>query len=142
MQTYTYPLPQQPTFQGTPTSTVHQPRPQKAISVTGIESPALLQQQDSSTEPLPFQNQLPSHMEQQNYAHQQPYFSPRQPLSYSSQPQIGTPLSGIPEQAVHAPHFQAQNIPYGQPPYYPQYPAQQPYYYSPPGPNGYQQMPM
>ncbi|RMZ11407.1 hypothetical protein D0864_00993 [Hortaea werneckii] len=142
MQTYTYPLPQQPTFQGTPTSTVHQPRPQKAISVTGIESPALLQQQDSSTEPLPFQNQLPSHMEQQNYAHQQPYFSPRQPLSYSSQPQIGTPLSGIPEQAVHAPHFQAQNMPYGQPPYYPQYPPQQPYYYSPPGPNGYQQMPM
>merc|ERR1712072_14815 len=126
MQTYTYPLPQQPTFQGTPTSTVHQPRPQKAISVTGIESPALLQQQDSSTEPLPFQNQLPSHMEQQNYAHQQPYFSPRQPPSYSSQPHTGTPLSGIPEQAVHAPHFQAHNMPYGQSPYYPQYPPQQP----------------
>ena len=143
MQTYTYPLPQQPTFQGTPTSTVHQPRPQKAISVTGIESPALLQQQTPTHEQQqPFHNQLPSHMEQQAYGGQHQFFSPGHQYSYPSQTQAGTPLSGIPEQAVHAPTFQPPPMGYGQSPYYPQYPLQQQYYYSPPNPNGYPPMGM
>ncbi|KAK3062425.1 hypothetical protein LTR53_019372, partial [Teratosphaeriaceae sp. CCFEE 6253] len=60
---HTYPLPQQPTYQGTPTSTMHQPRPQKTISVTGIESPALLQQVTSNeAASQPFESQLPAHM--------------------------------------------------------------------------------
>ncbi|KAK3709116.1 hypothetical protein LTR37_011095 [Vermiconidia calcicola] len=141
-QLYTYPLPQQPQFQGTPTNTVHQPRPQKTISVTGIESPAMLQQVPSS-DSQPFQNQLPAHMHEQPTYPQQappPYFSPRQQYQYPPQPRIGTPLSGIPEQAMQAPPFQPPA--YGQPPYYAQYPPQQNYYYSPPGPNGYPQMPV
>ncbi|KAK5114593.1 hypothetical protein LTR85_010170 [Meristemomyces frigidus] len=145
MMVHTYPLPQQPAFQGTPTSTVHQPRPQKTISVTGIESPALLQQAPSQ-EPQPFQNQLPAHMhqEQQVFAQQQPHFSPHQQYAYPPQPQAATPLSGIPEQAMHAqPYQQPPAMPYGQLPYYTPYPPQQQqYYYSPPGPNGYQPMPM
>ena len=141
MQAYTYPLPQQPTFQGTPTSTMHQPRPQKAINVPGIESPALLQQVPSN-EPQPFQNQLPAHMEQPAYAQQQPYYSPRQQYAYPGQPQAGTPLSGIPEQVIHAQSFQPPAMGYGQSPFYPPYPPPQQYYYSPPGPNGYPPMPM
>ncbi|KAK0886934.1 hypothetical protein LTR02_017688 [Friedmanniomyces endolithicus] len=147
---HTYPLPQQPTYQGTPTSTMHQPRPQKTISVTGIESPAaLLQQVPSNEAPVqPFASQLPAHMAQASaYAlqQQQPYYSPRQQYAYPVHPQAGTPLSGIPEQAMHAQFFQPQ-MPYGQPaPYYAPYPPpqQQQYYYSPPGPvDGYAPAPM
>ena len=39
VQMHTYPLPQQPAFQGTPTSTMHQPRPQKAVSYTHLTLP-------------------------------------------------------------------------------------------------------
>lgn len=150
LQIHTYPLPQQPIHQGTPTSTMHQPRPQKAISVTGIESPALLQQVPSN-EPQPFESQLPPHMSQAPaFAQpppQQPYFSPRQQYAYPQQPQAGTPLSGIPEQAMHAQPFQPP-MPYGQSPFYapqvyPPQPQQQHYYYSPPtAPDAYAPMPM
>ncbi|KAK5164887.1 uncharacterized protein LTR77_009551 [Saxophila tyrrhenica] len=140
-QLHTYPLPQMPQFQGTPTTALHQPRPQKAISVTGIESPAILGQ--SAGDAQPFHNQLPAHMNEQPAYQQpppsQPYFSPQQ-YQYPPQPQAGTPLSGIPEQAMHAPNFQPPA--YGQQPYYSPYPPQQGYYYPPPGPNGYPQMPM
>ncbi|EMC92469.1 hypothetical protein BAUCODRAFT_290551 [Baudoinia panamericana UAMH 10762] len=143
-QIHTYPLPQQPTFQGTPTSTVHQPRPQKAISVNDIESPALLGQVPSN-EQQPFQNQLPPHMAELpgSYGQQAPqYYSPRQQYAYPPQ-QTGTPLSGIPEQAVHASAYQPQ-MPYGQSPYHPPYPPpqQQGYYYPPANQNGYGGMPM
>lgn len=135
-----FPPPQPPVFQGTPTSTMHQPRPQKAISVTGIESPALLAQ--ASGEHQPFQNQLPAHMSKPPPP---PYLSPRQqyPYTHSQPTQAGTPLSGIPEQAIHAPAFQQASPAYGQQGYYQPYPPQQNYYYPPPGPpqNGYPQMP-
>ncbi len=139
---HTYPLPQMPQFQGTPTTALHQPRPQKTISVTGIESPAILQQQ--AGEPQPFQNQLPAHMNEQSVYQQppppQPYFSPQQQYQYPTHPPAGTPLSGIPEQAMHAPNIQPPS--YGQPPYYPTYPPQQGFYYPPSGQSGYPQMPM
>lgn len=140
-QMYTYPLPQQPTYQGTPTTTTHHPRPQKAISVTGIESPAVLQNTPSG-EQQPFQNQLPAHVGEQA-THPQgpppPYFSPRQQYNFPPQhPQQGTPLSGIPEQAIHAPSFQPPN--YGQMPFYGSYPSQQNYYYPPQGQEGYPPM--
>ncbi|TKA78762.1 hypothetical protein B0A55_04119 [Friedmanniomyces simplex] len=147
---HTYPLPQQPTYQGTPTSTMHQPRPQKTISVTGIESPAaLLQQVPSNEAPVqPFASQLPAHMAPAPaYApqQQQPHYSPRQQYAFPAHPQAGTPLSGIPGQAMHAQPFQPQ-MAYGQPaPYYAPYPPpqQQQYYYSPPGPmDGYAPAPM
>lgn len=146
MQVHTFPLPQQPTFQGTPTTTMYQPRPQKAISVTGIESPAVLQQAPVPAEMQPFQNQLPAHMHEQapvfNQAQPlQAYFSPRQQYAYPQhQPPNGTPLSGIPEQAIHAASFQPPVMPYGGQGYYP--PLSQQGYYYPPGPNGYQPMQM
>ena len=140
-QQHMYSLPQQPTFQGTPTTTVHQPQPQKAISVTGIESPAMMQTQNSqSTEP--FQNQLADLIQDAPvYSHPQgpppPYFSPQGPYTYPQQSQNGTPLSGIPEQAIHAPSFQPAMHP-AQAHYAPMYPpTQAPFYYPAPGMNGY-----
>ena len=138
-QMYNVPPPQAPVYQGTPTTTVHQPRPQKTISVTGIESPAVLEQ--AASEPQPFQNQLPAHMNEPPPP--PPYFSPRQQYPYAQQQpvQTGTPLSGIPEQAIHAPAFQPPM--YNQQGYYASYAPQQPnYYYSPPNHNGYPPMPM
>ncbi|SMY19049.1 unnamed protein product [Zymoseptoria tritici ST99CH_1A5] len=148
MQMYSFPLPQQPTFQGTPTTTVHQPRPQKTISVTGIESPAALQTAPGGQEVQPFQNQLPAHMidqQQQPGFHQPPpnFFSPRQQFPYpQQQPPSGTPLSGIPEQAVHAQSFQPPNM-MGYPPnpYYAPYAVPPQNYYYPSGP-AFAQMPM
>lgn len=138
---HSYPLPAQPQYQGTPTTTVHQPKPQKAISVTGIESPAVLQQAIPPQEAQPFANQLPAHMNDQPAFQPMPaYFSPRSSFSYPHHPQAGTPLSGIPEQALQAQNFQPM-MPYAPGPYYAPYPQQQNYFY-PPGPGGYPPMPM
>lgn len=137
MQVHTFPLPAQPQYQGTPTTTVHQPRPQKAISVTGIESPAILQQ---AQDQQPFANQLPAHMTETPQL-PPPYFSPRQQYPYAPA-QTGTPLSGIPEQAIHAPSFQPPMMSYGPGPYYTQYSSQQPGYYYPSAPGGYPAGPM
>ena len=124
-----YPLPQKPAVEHwAEHATMYQPRPQKTISVTGIESPAGMslhapQQQDQS----PFHNQLPQHMAenapavqsaptdvpQQQY-HPYPYF----PGAVTT----GTPLSNIPERAIHARPFQPV------PALYPQYPMQEYYY--------------
>ncbi|USW53849.1 Putative Btz domain-containing protein [Septoria linicola] len=139
MHMHTFPPPAQPQFQGTPTTTVHQPRPQKAISVTGIESPAMLSQANGPSEQQPFANQLPAHLHEQQTL-PPPYFSPRQHFSHPQQ-QSGTPLAGIPEQAMHAPAFQPM-MPYAPGPYYTQYPPQPQGYYYPPGSNGYNSMPM
>lgn len=143
-QIHTYPLPQQPAFQGTPTTMVHQPRPQKTISVTGIESPAALQQNPGAQEPQPFHNQLPAHLnDHMGYGPPPaPYFSPRQQYQFPQQAHAGTPLSGIPEQAMHAQPFQPQNVPFGQQTYYAPYPPQHNFYYPPAGPSGYGPMPM
>jgi hypothetical protein len=131
---HTYPLPQNvPTF-NTPLSTVHQPRPQKQFSVTGIESPAALHQARTPAidEQQPFQNQLPTHLaDQQAYTqHPQAQYYPQQPqYGYSNQVNpAGTPLSGIPENSMNAQAYQQQAM------YYPQYPGQQNMYYQPPMP--------
>lgn len=134
------PPPSAPLQHGTPTTTMHQPKPLKNISIAGIESPAIMP--NGPAEPQPFQNQLPAHITEQPAFHQQPppYYSPRQPYQYAPpQPQTGTPLSGIPEQAIHAQNFQPPS--YGQQPYYPQYAPGQSYYY-PQAPHGYPSMPM
>ncbi|EME46036.1 hypothetical protein DOTSEDRAFT_42620 [Dothistroma septosporum NZE10] len=143
-QVHSYPLPSQPAFQGTPTTTVHQPRPQKVVSVTGIESPAVLQNASVPPEAQqPFQNQLPAHMNEQSTFGPPAgaYYSPGQQYSYQPQPAAGTPLSNIPEQAMHAPNFQPQMMPYGATPYYAPYPPQQGYYFQP-GPPAYPSMPV
>ena len=133
-----YPLPQKPTYreiwQGQ--LPMHQPRPQKAVSVAGIESPASMsfnppQQQEQQ----PFHQQVPAHINgtgsaPPSAAEQQPFFQHNRHLSYPSQLSTGTPLSNIPERAIHAPAFQ----PYAQPGFPPQPFVPQGYYYPPSAP--------
>jgi hypothetical protein len=113
---------------------MHQPRPQKTISVTGIEIPAAThtydhpsdQQPDHYVAPQqPFHHQIPQQMNGANpdlsgYGHARQQSYPAQPT--------GTPLSNIPEQAIHAQPFQ----PYPQPGYPPSFNGQPAYYYPPP----------
>ncbi|KAF2193484.1 hypothetical protein K469DRAFT_550246 [Zopfia rhizophila CBS 207.26] len=131
-----YPLPQKPTFrenwQGQ--LPMHQPRPQKAVSVAGIESPASMnfhppQQQEQQ----PFHQQVPAHINGSSSADpQQPFYPHVRQLSYPSQASTGTPLSNIPERAIHAPAFQPQ--PFTQPGFQPQQFVQPGYYYPQPQP--------
>ncbi|KAI1418628.1 CASC3/Barentsz eIF4AIII binding-domain-containing protein [Hypoxylon sp. FL1857] len=103
---------------------MHQPRPQKAVSVAGIESPEMLQ-----NPPQPYQQafhqqvpvQVSTSLGQESHV--------RHP-SYPSQHSTGTPLSQIPERAIHAAPFQPNQ--FSQPSYYQPYQMMQPqqgYYY-------------
>ncbi|KAJ4295169.1 hypothetical protein N0V90_007179 [Kalmusia sp. IMI 367209] len=125
-----YPLPQKPTFRENWQGQIpmHQPRPQKTVSVAGIESPASMtfnppQQQEQQ----PFHQQIPAHANGGGppAEPQQFYHHTRQP-SFPTQTSTGTPLSNIPERAIHAPAFQ----PF-QPGYQPQNFAVPPGYYYP-----------
>ncbi|KAK6608005.1 hypothetical protein H4I96_04240 [Botrytis cinerea] len=110
---------------------MHQPRPQKTVSVADIESPASMSFNPPQQSQQPFHQQVPIQINGNSYSHDTAQHS-RQP-SYPSQASTGTPLSQIPERAIHAPAFQPN--PYQQPAsnYYPQtYPVLQPpqgYYY-------------
>ncbi|KAB2570002.1 hypothetical protein DBV05_g11319 [Lasiodiplodia theobromae] len=95
---------------------MHQPKPQKTVSVAGIESPANLavhapQQQEQQ----PFHQQVPQHV------------NGAPPPVYPSNVSTGTPLSNIPERGVQAQPFQTF-----QPGYAPQGFAPPTYYYPPP----------
>ncbi|GAO14677.1 uncharacterized protein UV8b_04637 [Ustilaginoidea virens] len=128
----THPLPQKPALQENRPSSIpmHQPRPQKNISVADIESPTMTQGNGPPAFQQAFHQQVP--LQVANGYGQEAHS--RRP---SYQQSTGTPLSHIPERAIHAAPFQPTT--YGQPPYYgPQvYPApsQQGYYY-PPGYSG------
>lgn len=125
-----YPLPQKPTYrenwQGQ--LPMHQPRPQKTVSVAGIESPASMtfnppQQQEQQ----PFHQQIPTHTNgAAPPAEPQPFYPHTRQPSYPTQTSTGTPLSNIPERAIHAPAFQ----PF-QPGFQPQGFAVPPNYYYP-----------
>jgi hypothetical protein len=129
----TYPLPQKPTFrENRPTMIpMHQPRPQKAVSVADIESPATLSFNAPQPQQQPFHHQVPIQVNGNGQAHDAMLHTRN--ASYPSQASTGTPLSQIPERAIHAQPFQPQ--PYQQPSqnYYPQpYQVLQPaqgYYY-------------
>jgi hypothetical protein len=107
---------------------MHQPRPQKAVSLENIESPV-----QSLNSPQPYQQafhqqvpvQVSNGLAQEGH-HRNP--------SYPSQHSTGTPLSQIPERAIHAAPFQpnayAQQGFYGQP--YQMMQPQQGYYYPQP----------
>ncbi|KAF2021025.1 hypothetical protein BU24DRAFT_429887 [Aaosphaeria arxii CBS 175.79] len=131
MATQPYPLPQKPAFRenwGQGALPMHQPRPQKTVSVAGIESPVSMnfnppQQQEQQ----PFHQQVPAHVNGNAPAEQQTYYPHARQLSYPSQASTGTPLSNIPERAIHAPAFQ----PFQQAGYQPQGYAVQPNYYYP-----------
>lgn len=125
-----FPLPQTPAIEHyRETGMMHQPRPQKTISVSGIDSPAALslhapRQQDQQ----PFENQLPHHMADSSIG-SSINADVLQPSYYAYQGQTGTPLSHIPERAIHAQPFQPPSQSYGQS-YYGQY-SQPGYYYQP-----------
>jgi hypothetical protein len=102
---------------------MHQPRPQKAVSVENIESPVQQHYQQA------FHQQYPPQVTNGFGAE----LHARHP-SYPSQHSTGTPLSQIPERAIHAAPFQPnafqqQQGYYGQP--YSMVPPQQGFYYPP-----------
>lgn len=127
----TYPLPQKPTFRENRPNAIpmHQPRPQKTVSVADIESPATL----AFNAQQPFHHQVPVQVNGNGQAHEAMLHT--RTASYPSQASTGTPLSQIPERAIHAQPFNPN--PYQQQPpqqnFYPQaYPVLQPaqgYYY-------------
>lgn len=102
------PLPHQPYRESRPTPIpMHQPRPKKTVSVADIESP------DS----FPFNPPQPQ--QEQPFHHQVPVpvTGPNldQTVPGAGNQPSGTPLSQIPERAIHAPSFQ----PVAYPGYYP-----------------------
>ncbi|SPN97479.1 uncharacterized protein DNG_00993 [Cephalotrichum gorgonifer] len=132
----THPLPQKPTFQENRPQPVpmYQPRPQKTVSVADIESPTMnnypqAQPQAPQAYQQAFHQQVPVQMGNGG----PPDAHARHP-SFQSQHSAGTPLSQIPERAIHAAPFQPNSYP--QQPFYNQpYPAIQPqqgYYYPQP----------
>ena len=134
-QVQSYALPQKPLSRENRTATLpmHQPRPQKTVSVADIESPATLnfhppQQQQQQ----PFHHQVPPQVNGQAYQADPSLFLHSRHPSHPSQASGGTPLSQIPERAIHAQPFQP--FPYHQPPgfYQQQYPP--PVYFYPPPP--------
>ena len=109
---------------------MHQPRPQKTVSVAGIESPVALEFNPPQQQmQQPFHQQVPAQVTGTIYP-SDPSLNPhsRQP-SHPSQASGGTPLSQIPERAIHAQPFQP--FPLQPPPsfYIPHYPP--PLYYFP-----------
>ncbi|KAL8928575.1 MAG: hypothetical protein Q9208_001809 [Pyrenodesmia sp. 3 TL-2023] len=126
-----YPPPENPTYRENRPVPIpmHQPKPQKQVSVNDIESPATFsfnppQQQDQQ----PFHQQVPAQVGNQAYQHDPALYTHSRHPSHPSQASGGTPSSQMPERAAHAHPFQ----PYGyqQPlPFYPQQYAPTLYYY-------------
>lgn len=111
-QPQAFSAPQKATFrENRPTPIpMHQPRPQKAVSVADIESPATFsfkppQQQQEQ----PFHQQVPPQVNGHTFV-QDPYHPHSRHPSHPSQTS-GTPLSQIPERAIHAPAFQPYPLP-------------------------------
>ncbi|KAH8893300.1 hypothetical protein GQ53DRAFT_108640 [Thozetella sp. PMI_491] len=142
-QPQTHPLPQKPIFQENRPNAIpmHQPRPQKAVSVENIE-PSV--QNSPNVPPQPYQGAFHQQVPPQALPNGYNQDSHTRNSSYPSQISTGTPLSQIPERAIHAAPFQPnaafppQNAYYGQ--QYPVVPQQGNYYYPQPynanlGPN-------
>ncbi|GAM43631.1 hypothetical protein TCE0_060r18595 [Talaromyces pinophilus] len=95
--------------------TMHQPRPQKTVSLADIESPASFNfNPPQPQQEQPFHQQVPVAIAP-GYGPDGAYIHGRHP-SHPSQPS-GTPLSHIPERAIHAAPFQPYGVP-SQPAYY------------------------
>ncbi|KAL8820460.1 MAG: hypothetical protein Q9223_001321 [Gallowayella weberi] len=112
-----YPLPEKPTYRENRPVPIpmHQPKPQKTVSVTDIESPATFafnppQPQDQQ----PFHQQVPTQVMSQAYPQDPSLYPHSRHPSHPSQASGGTPLSQIPERAAQAPPFQPYA--YHQPP--------------------------
>lgn len=128
----THPLPQKPTFpENRSTIPMHQPRPQKTVSVGNIECPMQTQADFVHPYKTAFHQQVPPQVS--NGPQQESHI--RCP-SYPQQHSTGTPLSQIPERAIHAAPFQPTAFPQPPPPpqgfyshTYPMVQNQQAYYY-------------
>ena len=110
---------------------MHQPRPQKAVSVADIESPASLslrgpQQQQEQ----PFHQQVPTYVGGAEEQH-----GPGQVTGHATG-SVGTPLSHIPESAIYAQAFQP--MPFMQPQMMYGAPYANPAVFYPPMANGMQ----
>ncbi|TLD24506.1 Chitin synthase 4 [Venturia nashicola] len=116
--------PQRPAFRENWASNMpmHQPRPQKTVSVAGIESPgSYVYGVPPTQDHQPFQHQLPAHVNGGNGPQDGSNFYPRPQPQYPTQ-STGTPLSNIPERAIHAPAFQPYQQAYFYPPSQPPFP--------------------
>ncbi|KAH8178885.1 CASC3/Barentsz eIF4AIII binding domain-containing protein [Sarocladium implicatum] len=150
VQTQSHPVMHKTVFQESQASQIpmHQPRPQKNISVADIDSPQLSQGPQAFHGA--FHQQVPPQI-----GNGLPKENHQRQLSYPSQHSTGTPLSQIPERAIHAAPFQphtfgqpqgpmhqhAHYYPPQQPGYPPQPQQQQHDYYYPPGYGGPPAMP-
>ncbi|KAL8848734.1 MAG: hypothetical protein Q9221_006278 [Calogaya cf. arnoldii] len=112
-----YPLPENPTYrENRPASLpMHQPKPQKTVSVTDIESPATFafnppQQQDQQ----PFHQQVPAQVMSQVYQQEPSLYPHSRHPSHPSQASGGSPHPQHPERAAQAQPFQPYA--YQQPP--------------------------
>ena len=128
--TQNYPLPSRPTLRENRAHQIpmHQPRPQKSVSVPTVESPGPEklpgpQQQEQQ----PFYHQVPAHFGTKfSPRSQNPSLAQSQFMPLSEPHVTGTPTTNIPERAVDAQPFQ----PNSQPPAYQQpFPAQNVFYY-------------
>ena len=124
-----YPPPQDPTFRENRPAPLpmHQPRPQKTVSVADIESPAFNPPQQQQQQP--FHQQMPLQVSSQQYQPEAPLYPHSRHPSHPSQASAGTPLSQIPERVIHAQPFQPYPF-QPAPAFYPQqYPPPPLYYY-------------
>ncbi|KAK9782575.1 putative CASC3/Barentsz eIF4AIII binding-domain-containing protein [Seiridium cardinale] len=124
-QPQTHPLPQKPAHQESQHTSIpmHQPRPQKTVSLENIEPPTMMP--NSQPYQQAFHHQVPVQVSN-GFNHDSHTRHP----SYARHT-TGTPLSQIPERAIHAAPFQPTH--YSQQGYYPPYQMAQPqgYYYPP-----------
>ena len=122
-----YPTPVPPIHdaRGTPIIPMHQPRPQKTVSVADIETPASNMHYATNSYLPPHPHGYPD----MNNGTATPtngypnniYTHSRHPSYQSQPPTTGTPLSQLPDRAVHAQPFQpnCNSVPYAQTHYYP-----------------------
>ena len=127
-----YSLPQKPTFhENRPEDLpMHHPKPERSLQVAHIESPAAMEFNPPAPQQQPFHQQVPMQMASQPYPPIPLQYPHSRHPSHPSQGSGGTPLSQIPEAAIHAQPFQP--YPYNPPQgFYPQqYPP--PVYFYPP----------
>jgi len=126
MQGQSHPPPAQPLRQEARRMSLpmHQPRPQKQVSLATIDSPSTMQAPQSQ-EQAPFHQQVPPNVN--GTSSSEPLTTRQQSLQGQQYP-VMTPLSVIPEVAANAQSFQP-GMPASQGYYPPQYPAQPMYYY-------------
>ncbi|PGH10934.1 hypothetical protein AJ79_05180 [Helicocarpus griseus UAMH5409] len=124
---------------------MHQPRPQKTVSVADIESPVTFQYNPPQQQEQPFHHQVPHPVNGAGFMPDSSMYPPHARHASHASQASATPLPQIPERAIHAQPFQP--YPYQPQPYYAEggyqpgpmfYPASNPEYaaYNPAVPPG------